>query len=203
MASFDTSELTAQRENVESFVLIWLDVTINKNEDTIISQTKLRSIVNSLFTFHTIDETIIFIENIKEEKVFLIISGSLAWELIERSEMSELSQLDSIYVFCRDESKHKSLMERDYKVRGVFIDIDPLCNRLKEDLQQTVNDLLPISVAPGAFNKDKSIPNKQKQEKQVTFLCAQLHRELLFTMEYPEDARIDLVQFCTKIISRQ
>lgn len=194
-----TSFNPSQRENVETFVLIWLDATIDMNEDTIISQTKLRAIVNSLFTFHTIDEAIHFIQNVNKEKVFLIVSGSLGWALIERTEMNDLSQLDSIYIFCRDESKHKALMEQEHKVRGVFTNIDPLCRRLKEDIKQTCNDLLPISVAPGAFNKDQSITDKQKQEKQVTFLRAQLHRELLFTMEYPDDARLDLVEFCMNI----
>jgi hypothetical protein len=195
MASFDASQLSSQRENVESLVLICLYITINNNDDTIISQTKLRAIVNSLLTFHTVDDTINFIKNVKEEKVFLIISGTLGWELIKRTEMNELSQLDSIYVFCHDESKHKVLMEREYKVRGIFTSIDPLCLRLKEDMKQTLNDLLPISVAPNTSNKDKSIVDK---EKQVIFLCAQLHRELLFTMEYSDDARLELVEFCAK-----
>jgi hypothetical protein len=193
---FNLSQMTSQRENVETFVLIWLDVTINMNEDTIISQTKLRAIVNSLFTFHTIDETINFIKNAKDEKVFLIISGSLGWELIERTNTNKLLQLDSIYIFCRDKSKHKALRERDHKIRGIFTDIDPLCARLKDDLKQTLNDFLPISVAPGTSNKNKSITDKQKQ---VTFLCTQLYRELLFTMEYPDDARLNLVQFCMNI----
>jgi hypothetical protein len=166
------------------------------NEDTIISQTKLRAIVNSLFTFYTIDETIHFIENVNEEKVFLIVSDSFGWTLIERTEINDLSQLDSIYIFCQDESKHKLLMEREHKVRGVFTDINLLCKRLKKDIKQTSNDLLPISVAPGTFSKDKSMMDKQKQ---VTFLRAQLHRELLFTMEYPDNARLDLVEFCTHI----
>ncbi len=186
----------SQRENVESFVLIWLDVTINMNEDTIISQTKLRAIVNSLRTFHTIDETIHFIKNVKEQKVFLITSSSLGCELLEKTEMNDLSQLDSIYIFCRDESKHKALMGRDHKVRGIFTNIDRLCIRLKDDLKQTSNDLLPISVAPGTFKRDESITDKQKQ---IAFLRAQLHRELLFTMEYPDDARFDLVQFCKNV----
>jgi hypothetical protein len=181
---------------VEAFVLIWLDSTINTNEDTINSQTKLRAIVNSLFTFHSIDKTIQFIKNVKEEKVFLIISGSLAWELIQRDEIKELPQLDSIYVFCHDESKHKDLINLHGKVRGIFTSIDPLRVRLKEDMEKSVNDLLPISVASGSLNKDKSVTEKQKHDKQVTFLCAQLHRELLFTMEYPDDARLDLVHFC-------
>jgi len=191
--------MTSQPENVEIFILIWLDVTINMNEDTIISQTKLRAIVNSLFLFHTIDETIKFIKNVKDEKVFLIISGSLGWELIERTDTNKLSQLDSIYIFCRDKSKHKVLRKQDHKVRGIFTDIDPLCVRLKEDLKQTLNDFLPISVAPVTSNKNKSIIDKQKQEKQVKFLCAQLHRELLLTIEYPDDARLNLVQFCMNI----
>ncbi len=186
---------TSQRENFETFVLIWLDTTIDMNEDRIISQSKLRAIINSLFIFHTIDEVIHFIQNVNKEKVFLIVSDSFGWTLIKRTKMNDLSQLDSIYIFCCDEA----LMEREHKVRGIFTNIDPLCKRLKSDIKKTFNDLLPISVAPGVFNRDKSIIDKQKQEKQVTFLRGQLHRELLFTMEYSDNARLDLVEFCMNI----
>jgi hypothetical protein len=192
----DISEVISPRENVETFVLIWFDMATNKNEDTIIFQSKLRAIINSLFIFHTIDETINFIKNIKEEKVFLILSDLFEWELIERIEMNKLSQLDSIYIFYHDKSKHKTLTKRDDKIRGIFTDIDSLCIRLKEDLKQSLNDLLPISVAPNASNKNKSTTDK---EKQVAFLCAQLHRELLFTMEYPDDAQLDLIEYCMNI----
>ena len=194
-----TSSDTSQRGNVETFVLIWLDASIDMNKDTMTSHTKLRAIVNSLLTFHNIDDAIHFIQGVQNEKVFLIISGALGWLLIDRPEMNDLSQLDSIYIFCRDESKHRILMEREHKIRGIFIEIDSLCTRLKEDLKQTVNDLLPISVAPGSINRDQPMIDKKKQEKQVSFLRAQLHRELLFTMEYSDDARLELVEFCKNI----
>ena len=179
--------------------MVWLDASIDMNEDKIISQTKLRAIVNSFVTFHIIEDAIHFIQNIHREKVFLIISSALVWPLTNRTEMKNLSQLDSIYVFCRNQSKHRPLIKAEHKMRGVFTDIDRLCTRLKEDLKQASNDLLPISVAPGTIGRDQSMINKQKQEKQMTFLRAQLHRELLLTMEYSEDARLELVAFCKNI----
>jgi hypothetical protein len=185
------------RKNVENCVVIWLDATIDKTQDTINSQAKLRTIINSLVTCHTIDETLQFIDKVPDEKVFLIVAGSLGWPLIDLGIVGKLQQLDSIYIFCQNESAHTALMDREHKVRGVFTSIDSLCTRLKTDIRQTLNDLLPFSVAPGTVNtQDSNETNDAKKKKQVNFLCAQLHRELLFTMEYPENARSDLVEMC-------
>ena len=71
-----------------------------------------------------------------------------------------------------------------------FVKIDPLCARLKEDTEQALKNLLPISTTSGTSADEKN------QEK---FLCAQLHRDLLFTMEYNNNARSELADFCSKI----
>lgn len=171
------------------FILIWFNIASNKNPITITSQTKLRSIINSLFIFHTIDETIQYLKTTKDEKIFLIISDSFGWELLDRN---EISQLNSIYIF----SQHRNLLEQNSKIHDIFTDIDSLCIRLKEDLKQLLHNLSSISIIPTTSIKNKSIIDKQKQ---VTFLCSQLHSELLLTMECSTDARINFVEFCMSI----
>jgi hypothetical protein len=174
----------------ESFLLIWLDQTIKKNDDTIDSEQKLRAIVNSLVTCHTINEAKDFIEQVQDQDIYLIVSGELGKQIISFNEIINSSKLNSIYIFCRNQLKYAELVQQCSKVRAVFVEIDPLCARLKEDTEQASKNLLPISTTSGASTDEKN---------QVKFLCSQLHRDLLFTMEYNNNARLELVEFCASI----
>ena len=180
-------------KSVETFELIWLDATVDTNEDVLKSAQKLRAIVNSLRTYRTINKAIAFIRTVPEKQVYLIISGDLGRQFLEKDEVKSCSQIDSIYIFCRDEEKHTGLKKISYKVRDVFVDVDKLCERLKKDTEQSSKNLVPIS---GTSDMDQ--PDGSTQEKkQVQFLCSQLHRDLLLSMEYPDDARNDLIAFCS------
>jgi hypothetical protein len=186
----DSTSTSTIESKAESFVLIWLDQTIKKNHDTVDSEQKLRAIVNSLVTCHTIDETINFIEQVQDQQIYLIASGNLGKQLLSMNQIIDSSKLNSIYIFCRDQVKYTELVQLSNKVRGIFVEIDPLCARLKEDTEQALKNLLPISTTSGTSADDKN---------QVKFLCSQLHRDLLFTMEYNNNARSELADFCSNI----
>lgn len=182
--------MSSVESKAESFVLLWLDQNISKNQDTIDSEQKLRAIINSLVTCHTIDETIDFIKTIEDQHIYLIVSGKFAKQLLATNWIVDSSKLNSIYIFCRDEPKYAELVQLSDKVRAVFVEIDPLCARLKEDTEQALENLLPISTTSGTSADEKN---------QVKFLCSQLHRDLLFTMEYNNNARLELANFCSNI----
>ncbi|CAF3770981.1 unnamed protein product [Rotaria sp. Silwood1] len=174
----------------ESFVLIWLDQTIKKNHDTVDSEQKLRAIVNSLVTCRTINEAMDFMEQVQDQQIYLIVSGELGKQLFSMNQIVDSSKLNSIYIFCRDQIKHTELLQLSKKVRAIFVEIDPLCARLKEDTEQALKNLLPISTTSGTSADEKN---------QVKFLCSQLHRDLLFTMEYNNNARLELADFCSSV----
>ena len=194
------SASVAARESAETFELIWLDANIGGNLDSVESQQKLRAIVNMLRTCHTIDEAIAFIRTVPEKKVYLIISGGLCKDFVKRKEVKKFSQIDSIYIFCTDQPKYLYLKQDKYKVRDVFTDPDPLCDRLKKDTAQTMNNLVHISGTSDTPSTNQSDDSKQ-QAKQVKFLCSQLHRDLLLSMEYSDDARNDFIAFCSEVYS--
>ena len=171
----------------ESFVLIWLDENIQKNKDTLESEEKLRAIVNSLITCHRISEVIDLIKQIQDQQIYLIVSGKLAKDLLSINDTIDASKINSIYIFCYDQSEYNDLIQPSNKVRAIFVEIDPLCARLKEDTEQALKNLLPMSTASGASSDEKH---------QVKFLCSQLHRDLLFTMEYNYNAKEELADFC-------
>ena len=117
-------------------------------------------------------------------------SGELGKQLLSINQIVDSSKLNSIYIYCHDQFKHAELGQLSNKVRAVFVNIDLLCARLKQDTEQALKNLLPISTTSG---------NSADEKNQEKFLCAQLHRDLLFTMEYNNNARAELADFCSKI----
>ncbi|CAF1488410.1 unnamed protein product [Didymodactylos carnosus] len=68
--------------SLESFVLVWLDRNMDKTDDNLKSKRQLRRIVNCLKTFDNADRCINYILDIKDEQIFLIVSGSLAEQIV-------------------------------------------------------------------------------------------------------------------------
>ena len=183
-------------ETAETFRLIWIDETMNKNDDTRKSQEKLRALVNALMTYNNIDDAIAAIKVVKEQRILLIVSGRLAKELLEEKKIQDLKQLDSIYIFCKQHDAYQDLLEKDPRIREIFTNIDFLCERLKKDTKRILNNMLLFSVSP---SKPEDESKGGQEEEKVKFLCSQLHRDLLFTMEYSDSARGELIQFCQDI----
>jgi hypothetical protein len=186
----ESKSMSISDTKAEKFVLIWLDQNINKNRDSVESEQKLRAIVNLLVTFDKTNDAIDFINRVQDQQIYLIISGELGEQLLSIRQIVDSSKLNSIYIYCHDQPKYAELVKLSNKVRAVFVEIDLLCARLKEDTEQALKNLLPISTTSGTSADEKN------QEK---FLCAQLHRDLLFTMEYNINARSELADFCFDI----
>ncbi|CAF4290778.1 unnamed protein product, partial [Rotaria sordida] len=90
------------RRVFQNFLLVWLDANLDEsNEDFKKSLRRLRHVVASITTFTDAQECINFLSEIKKEKIFMIVSGSLGRQIVPEIEV--LPQLESIYVFCRDQ----------------------------------------------------------------------------------------------------
>ncbi|CAF4226340.1 unnamed protein product, partial [Rotaria sordida] len=94
------------RRIVQNFLLIWLDANIDESKkDFKYSLAQLRRIVTSIRTYTDAEECMQFMKEIKEEKIFLIISGSLGQHIVPK--IDGWTQLDSIYVYCSNQSIHE------------------------------------------------------------------------------------------------
>ena len=169
---------------VQNFVLLWLDSNINKsNDDYNNSMTQLRKIVNTIDTFTDTDQCVGFLSDIKDEKVFILVSGDIAQSIVPR--IHDTSQLDSIYVFCVKKSKHEQWVKQWAKVKGIFTEIDSLCNTLKRDAQQCDRDFTSISVT-----------SKDLNQLDPSFMYTQLLKETLIEMPHNEKEKTQLADFC-------
>jgi len=104
---------------VQNCVLVWLDSNIDETYNIYQNSiNEFQCIVNIVNKFVDTDKCVDFITEIKDEKVFLITSISLGQQIIPN--IHDLSQIESIYIFCVSESIQEQLDNNWYKVKGVF-----------------------------------------------------------------------------------
>jgi hypothetical protein len=94
-----------QVDNVENSVVVWLDASIGDNSNTQKSKDQIRQLVNIVKIYTDPEECHTFINGLKGEKIFLIVSGTLGEQFI--GAVQEVTQIDSVYVFCSNKEKHE------------------------------------------------------------------------------------------------
>ena len=92
---------------VQNVLLIWLDKNIDEenNDDCRNSINQLRRVINSVNSFTDNDECVTFLSEIKDEKACMIISGSPGQHIV--SMIQDMSQVNSIFMFCGDKTHHE------------------------------------------------------------------------------------------------
>ncbi|CAF4986870.1 unnamed protein product [Rotaria sp. Silwood1] len=168
------------RRIIQNFRLVWLDANIDESKDDYKNSIQhLRNIVTIVTTFTDIDECIDFLSDIENEKVFMIVSGALGQHLIPR--IQECSQLVSIYVFCENQSIHEQWTKKMAKVKGVYRQIEQICDALQIDSRNCDQDMISIS-----FNRIDPL-----------FMYTQLLKEALLEIEDDDAKSIkELVEYC-------
>ncbi|UJR13586.1 hypothetical protein I4U23_000599 [Adineta vaga] len=140
-------------QKIQNVLLIWLDSNIDdNNEDCQNTMTQLRHIVNDLNIYTDGDRCIQFIETIKDRKGCMIISGSLGQLIVPQ--VHDLSEVDSIFIFCGNKQRHEGWAKEWPKIKGVFTDIKPICEALKQAAAQCEQNAVSMSFVSSGKNKD-------------------------------------------------
>ncbi len=135
--------------------------------------TQLRRMVNDVNTFTDGDGCIQFIEDINDNKVCMIISGSLGQHIVPR--VHNMSQVDSIFIFCGNKKRHEQWTKEWSKIKGVFTEITPICEALKQASRQWEQNAILISfVATGG-----DATNKNLNRLDPMFMYTQIMKEIL------------------------
>jgi hypothetical protein len=78
------------------------------------------------------EECISYIESVKNENIFLVISGT--WATFVLSSIINLKQLEVVYIFDTDREQYLYLMEKFSKISGIFIDYRELASSIRKNL---------------------------------------------------------------------
>jgi len=180
-----------QQSPIENFIVIWLDTNLNiYNNDNNSTITRLQHLVNLILSFSDSDRCIDFISDIKNEKIFLIVSGSLGEKTV--SLVNNLHQIDSIYVYCDNKSKHEKWANKEKKIKGIFTKFEPIYDALRRDIRQCEDDLIPFSILSSTYNKNENL-NFSDQ----LFIYTQLMKEILIEIEYQPNEKLNFANFCS------
>ncbi|CAF3641581.1 unnamed protein product, partial [Rotaria sp. Silwood1] len=108
-------------------------------------------------------------------------------EIIPR--IHELNQVESVYIFCSDESKHEQWSKSYEKIKGVFTEIVSVYDVLKQDIHQYEANLTSVTIlAPSS--------NMKSHEIDPTFIYSQLLKEILIDIEKEDTEKQKLIEFC-------
>ncbi|CAF3626083.1 unnamed protein product [Rotaria sp. Silwood1] len=191
----DTSPYTTVKlsQIVENVRLIWLDANINKsNPDCCNTLTRLRRIVSSIDTFTAIEPCVDFLKNVRDEKAFMVVSGSLGEKVIPI--VHSMAQLDSIFVFCGNKARYEHLITKWPKVKGILTHIDMICKSLYQTTHNFNQDSMPMSFlsASGASSSSTHL-----NQSDLNFMYGQLLKEILLDIDDNDEKSIkELAEYC-------
>jgi tetratricopeptide (TPR) repeat protein len=177
---------------VQNFRLVWLDGSIDEinNADCRNSITKLRQIVNTVNTFTDVDECIDFINDIKEEKVFMISSGALGQTTIPV--VHDKPQVSVIYIFGGNKSRYQKWAKEWRKVQGVYKDITSICEVLKQAAQDCDQNSVSISFVKSTDGSSNQNLNQLDQ----SFMYTQILKEILLTIDFEQIHTNEFLTYC-------
>jgi len=126
-SSSDETIYTIRRDdNFETYSLIWLDASIN-SEENLAAQEKFRSSINYLKTFDELNECKKYILSVSSEnRIILIINDHFGQQLIP--EIDHLRQISSIYIYCTNKEFHQP-WSKQYKKVIFFFFINSIFDR--------------------------------------------------------------------------
>ena len=189
--------ITRRQKNVrivENVLLIWLDNNIDNNSincQNIITQ--LQHTVNSIKTFINVEACLEFLKNIENEKICMIISGSLAQDIVPQ--IHNMSQVDTIFIFCGNKKLHELWIKDWSKMKGVFTEIDSICEALKVAAQHCKQNATPISFMPTSSD----ISTKHLNQLDPSFMYTQILKDILLTIDFDEQHITQFIQYCRDV----
>jgi hypothetical protein len=190
-----------QRRNismVQNVLLIWLDTSIDeKHSDCQKTSTQLRSVINVINTFTGGDECIEFItNNSNNEKICMIISGALGQLIVPL--VHNMSQVDSIFIFCDNRKRHKQWVKEWPKIKGVFTEISPICTALKEAAQQCEHNASGMSFMPTSDGACNTVSD----QLDCSFMYTQIMKEILLTIQFEEQHIQEYIDYCREAFAK-
>ena len=175
---------------IQNFHLVWLDGSIDeKNKDCRNSIMQLRQVVNTVHTFIDADECIDFITDIKEDNVFMVSHGKLSHAVA--TVVHDMAQVRAIYIFSENKTCHEQWATPWPKINGVFTDITPICEALKQAVQEYHQNSISISfVAPNSGATTQNL-----DQLDPSFMYTQILKEILLTIDFEQEHFMNYINY--------
>ncbi|CAF3096501.1 unnamed protein product [Rotaria socialis] len=182
---------------VQNFLLVWLDSSIDPdgNEDCKHIISKLKEIIYKFDAFTDVDTCLNYIGKVIHEKIFFITSGAFAQTIVPR--VHGMSQINTIYIFCGNKTRHEEWIKQWPKVKGVFTRTARLCETLQQAVQQCDQDATPISM----FETNDVNRKLNLNELDSSFMYTQIMKEILLTIPFEQRHANEFLNYCREIFA--
>jgi hypothetical protein len=177
---------------VQNFLLLWLDESIDEknNDDCRNSITKLRQVVNTVNTFTDANECIDFITDIREETIFIIVSGTFSTAIVPT--LQDILQVSCVYILCKNKCRYEQWALQWSKVKGVFTDITLIYDALKQPVQLCDRNMVSISFVKS--NGETS--NQNVDQLDQSFMYTQILKGILLTIDFEQAHINEFLTYC-------
>ncbi|CAF1428107.1 unnamed protein product [Adineta steineri] len=176
-------------QRMQNVLLIWLDNNINENNADCNNTIKqLKRVVNNINTFTDGPQCVEFIQTINNNKICMIVSDSLGQHIVPH--VHDMSQVDTIFIFCSNREWHKQWSKEWPKIKGVFTDITSICEALKQAAHQCEQNAIPISFVAS---------NKKLDQLDSSFMYTQILKEILLTISFEDKHFTEFITYCREV----
>ncbi|CAF0907690.1 unnamed protein product [Adineta steineri] len=173
-------------QRMQNVLLIWLDNNINENDADCNNTIKqLKRVVNNVNTFTDGKECTEFIQTITNNKICMIVSDSLGEHIVPH--VHDMSQVDTIFIFCNNQEWPKQWAKEWPKIKGVFTNITSICEALKQTAHQCEQNAISISFVA---------PNKKLDQLDLSFMYTQILKEILLTIDFEDKHFKEFITYC-------
>jgi Tfp pilus assembly protein PilF len=196
--SSSVAEKTTQSKHtnaqmIQNTLLIWLDGNIDtKNDEYGGAISQFRRVINTVKTFTNGDECIQFIEGLNNEIAYMVISGSLGQHTVPR--IHDLSQIDSIFIFCSNKNHHEKWAKDWTKIKGVYTEIAPICKTLKQFIEHSEQSTVSMGSIKTNDCSDVFFGNFNQLDS--SFMYTQILKEILLSIQFERKHIQKFIDFC-------
>jgi len=166
---------------IENCIVIWfVDDPLKKYEN---EKEQIRRFVYELQIFTNSDTCIDYIQNIQDEKIFLIISSK--YQSIE--DFFHLSQIQKIYIL--DSSSQQ--IKNPTLSSNIFSNINNLHQKLEQDINLCELDLIHFSIV-----SNSSLLSMNLTKEEISFIFTQFINQILNRLKFDNKAKDIWIEFC-------
>ncbi|CAF1029492.1 unnamed protein product [Rotaria sordida] len=177
------------KENKEEYRLIWLDSKIDDSNDSIQTQQMLFKL-NPATEFYTDSDLCInAIDSNNNEKVLLIISGSLV--RIVLSKISRLQSIQGIFIFCINRQQYESVIHEERRIVDIATNQENLCQSISQTIHHLERNCITINVCG---QNEKLLRDLSKES--ASFLWHQMLIHVLQQMSQDDQSKTDILDQC-------
>ncbi|CAF0788455.1 unnamed protein product [Adineta steineri] len=179
-----------------NYLLIWVDNSIDQeDEDCQNTLVQLKNVVNDVKLCTESDQCIEALNTVDKQQAFVITSGSLGQHLVPK--IHGMPQLDAIYIFCGNKSRHEDWTQNWTKIKGVHTNIKEICQALQLAVKQCDQD----SIAVSFLTVNEMVSTDNLNQLEPTFMYTQLFKEILLDIKYNRNAIKDLAACCRQVFT--